>query len=825
MGILFMAGFFVAMNLLSGVVLNYVRIERNIGSSRTKEATATADDATPGAAVALPSTKPLLAGSGSAENLAGAAGAATPGTAHLQPLSIVARASVAPAQADVPLSPMTPDPRKLGKELSAFPDEEAAADGVSPSSPLEASAATASSGPVAVAVAVPASAAVAIPAASTALAAPAAALPTTAASAMPFTPLTLVFNNIRYTVPIAARTEVDPITKAKRRVPATTKVLLQGVSGYAKPGTITALMGASGAGKTTLLDVIAGRKNSGKMEGSILLNGFPKEQRSFARMTGYVEQMDIHNAYSTVREALEFSARLRLPATVSAAQRAAWVSEVLEILELDDIADRKIGESGAADGLSPGQRKRLTIGVELVANPPALLLDEPTSGLDSRAAAVVARVMRRIADRGRTVVTTIHQPAADIFLSFDQLLLLQRGGWQVYMGPIGRNGRQLVRYMESIPGTPRCPRNMNPASYMLDVLGGTDSSGIHAAAEDVKPAGAHHEPDSVRAERRASGVIVAEAAVLGAVTDVADVITRGVSAAGKALAEAVSPGSTGVASAAADAPRHGAGRSSVSVNAAAKPLVTGVGTVIPAGAIENGRAGPSDTSPGVVDYQTILFASQTWTKAAAEISAASTPAPGSVAPHFASPYARDFLFQLMTLIKRGQVSFYRNTEYNFTRVFTLIGLHILFGVIYYHVSPTDVSGIQVSDACRAVWCAAAEYHSSWQPLLAAAVCQHNVSFAALVYQLFVFFPAPFSRPPALQSIVSVMFMTSAFIGLLNMNTCLPVLIKERPVFYRERFSLMYNPTAYALSCIISELPYMALIVMVRLLEGDHMWLP
>jgi len=185
------------------------------------------------------------------------------------------------------------------------------------------------------------------------------------------------------------------------------KVLLNGITGHAKPGRLLALMGASGAGKTTLLDVLGGRKNSGLMAGSIFLNGFPKEERSFNRVTSYVEQNDLHMPLTTVREALDFSAALRLPQEVTAAQRARFVDEVVALLELGDLQGRLVGAVGAADGLAPHERKRLTIGVELVGNAPVLFLDEPTSGLDARAAAIVMRVVRNVAATGRTVICTI----------------------------------------------------------------------------------------------------------------------------------------------------------------------------------------------------------------------------------------------------------------------------------------------------------------------------------------------------------------------------------------------------------------------------------
>jgi ABC-type multidrug transport system permease subunit len=153
------------------------------------------------------------------------------------------------------------------------------------------------------------------------------------------------------------------------------------------------------------------------------------------------------------------------------------------LLELTAVADARVGLPGSPDGLAPGERKRLTIGVELAANAPILFLDEPTSGLDARAAAVVVRVIRRVASTGRTIVCTVHQPSAEVFSQFDDLLLLQRGGWQVYFGPIGAKSAGLVSYLSALPGSPPIARGFSAASWMLDVLAGTDSSGGVAAAE------------------------------------------------------------------------------------------------------------------------------------------------------------------------------------------------------------------------------------------------------------------------------------------------------------------------------------------------------
>jgi ABC-type multidrug transport system ATPase subunit len=244
-------------------------------------------------------------------------------------------------------------------------------------------------------------------------------------------------------------------------------------------------------GKTTLMDVIAGRKNTGKIEGEIFVDGHPQTFPSFARLNGYCEQTDVHLGTDTVREAIEFSARLRLPADVTTEARAHFVDQILADLELTDIAHRLIGDANIV-GLSPGQLKRVTIGVELAANPTFLFLDEPTSGLDSRAALIVCRVIKKIARRGRSVICTIHQPSAELFGMFDRLLLLKSGGKEVYFGPVGESGVELVQYFMEAPidaskfFRPAFGEKQNPASWMLDVIGaGTSAKGKIADYSEV----------------------------------------------------------------------------------------------------------------------------------------------------------------------------------------------------------------------------------------------------------------------------------------------------------------------------------------------------
>ena len=253
----------------------------------------------------------------------------------------------------------------------------------------------------------------------------------------------------------------------------TTRRILNNVDGWIKPGTLTALMGASGAGKTTLLDVLASRVTTGKIYGHMFVNGHLRDT-SFQRSTGYAQQQDLHMETTTVREALRFSAYLRQPASVSKEEKNAYVESVIHILEMDSYADAVVGVPG--EGLNVEQRKRLTIGVELAARPKLLLfLDEPTSGLDSQTAWSICQLMRKLADNGQAILCTIHQPSALLFQEFDRLLFLAKGGRTVYFGDLGKNAKTLIKYFES-HGAPTCPPDANPAEWMLKVIGAAPGS-------------------------------------------------------------------------------------------------------------------------------------------------------------------------------------------------------------------------------------------------------------------------------------------------------------------------------------------------------------
>ncbi|KAH7845345.1 hypothetical protein Vadar_000884 [Vaccinium darrowii] len=250
---------------------------------------------------------------------------------------------------------------------------------------------------------------------------------------LPFDSLSIAFDDIKYAVDMPQEMKAQGIQEDRLE-------LLKGVSGSFRPGVLTALMGVSGAGKTTLMDTLAGRKTGGYIEGRISISGYPKKQETFARVAGYCEQTDIHSPHVTVYESLKYSAWLRLPPEVDFATRKMFIDEIMDLVELTPLREALVGLPGVS-GLSTEQRKRLTIAVELVANPSILFMDEPTSALDARAAAIVMRTVRNTVDTGRTVVCTIHQPSIDIFDAFD----------------------------EGINGVGKIKDGYNPATWMLEV--------------------------------------------------------------------------------------------------------------------------------------------------------------------------------------------------------------------------------------------------------------------------------------------------------------------------------------------------------------------
>ncbi|CAI5537048.1 unnamed protein product [Closterium sp. Naga37s-1] len=242
------------------------------------------------------------------------------------------------------------------------------------------------------------------------------------------------------------------------------KEILHGISGSVAPGEVLAMMGPSGGGKTTFLNVLGGRFKQGNMAGTLTYNDLPYS-KALKRKLGFVTQDDIFFPHLTVRETLMYAAVLRLPKELSWAEKVQRADETITELGLDKCRNTVIG-GPFLRGISGGERKRVSIGHEILINPSMLLLDEPTSGLDSTTALRIIQVIQNLAKSGRTVVTTIHQPSSRLFHAFDKLLLLSEGNVIFFgqaadaMGYFGRLG------FEPLFAT-------NPADFLLDLATGT----------------------------------------------------------------------------------------------------------------------------------------------------------------------------------------------------------------------------------------------------------------------------------------------------------------------------------------------------------------
>ncbi|KAF9899647.1 hypothetical protein EC991_008521 [Linnemannia zychae] len=238
--------------------------------------------------------------------------------------------------------------------------------------------------------------------------------------------------------------------------------ILKGISGSAPAGVVLAVMGPSGAGKSTLVDILAGKRKDGKVSGHILLNGKQVHESEIRRAVGFVDQEDTLPATQTVWEAVLFSAMLRLPEAMPIYRVHERVAEVIEMLGLTHCKDRRIGNV-TSRGISGGEKRRVSIALELITRPPILILDEPTSGLDSYSAhMVVQQLCKLAASKTTTVIMTIHQPRSDIFYMFDQTLVVSKGAC-LYFGPTATAAEYFQRRGLV------CPPNYNIADYLLDI--------------------------------------------------------------------------------------------------------------------------------------------------------------------------------------------------------------------------------------------------------------------------------------------------------------------------------------------------------------------
>ncbi|KAF9685108.1 hypothetical protein SADUNF_Sadunf03G0020000 [Salix dunnii] len=240
------------------------------------------------------------------------------------------------------------------------------------------------------------------------------------------------------------------------------KTILNGITAKVCPGEILAMLGPSGSGKTTLLTALGGRLN-GKLSGKITYNGQPFSG-AMKRRTGFVAQDDILYPHLTVTETLLFTALLRLPKTLTRDEKAQHVERVMAELGLSRCRNSMIG-GPLFRGISGGEKKRVSIGQEMLINPSLLLLDEPTSGLDSTTAQRILTTIKRLASGGRTVVTTIHQPSSRLYHMFDKVVLLSEGHL-IYYGPAST----ALEYFSSIGFS--TSMTVNPADLLLDLANG-----------------------------------------------------------------------------------------------------------------------------------------------------------------------------------------------------------------------------------------------------------------------------------------------------------------------------------------------------------------
>ncbi|CAG9785417.1 unnamed protein product, partial [Diatraea saccharalis] len=236
------------------------------------------------------------------------------------------------------------------------------------------------------------------------------------------------------------------------------KIILRNINGEFQSGQLTAILGPSGAGKSTLLNILAGYRVSGA-GGTIYTNGEPRNLKKFRKLSRYIMQEDLLQPFITVQEAMVIAADLKLGSALTKEKKAVVVEEIVQLLRLTK------ARHTATERLSGGERKRLSIALELLNNPPVIFLDEPTTGLDDVASSTCVSLLKRVARGGRTVVCSLHTPSARLFAEFDHVYVVANGRC-AYQGTSGG----VVPFLDELQLP--CPKTYNPADFIIEVSSG-----------------------------------------------------------------------------------------------------------------------------------------------------------------------------------------------------------------------------------------------------------------------------------------------------------------------------------------------------------------
>ncbi|GMY21981.1 Brefeldin A resistance protein [Fagus crenata] len=247
--------------------------------------------------------------------------------------------------------------------------------------------------------------------------------------------------------------------------------IFNNITGYARPQTMLALLGGNQTSNGTLLKCLAGRVPvSGSLSGNLQANGF-RIGTTFSRLIGYVEKLDAHQPYLSVRESLVFSAALRLGQEISPTSRRIHVELVLNQLGLLPYSNELVGCLRNTTGKTFEIAKKITIEVELAANPSILLLEEPISGFDTKGTLAILNILSQVSDSGRIIISNLTHPNARTLSFFDLALILTQEVHQAYFGPVGSNCNNVLGYFTSIPKAPHYSRRDSPVRFIMGALG------------------------------------------------------------------------------------------------------------------------------------------------------------------------------------------------------------------------------------------------------------------------------------------------------------------------------------------------------------------